>query len=143
MLGGGTPSASLYTDRSFPRRPRVKGDHCLSLLRDNYISTPAVVTCRGWVFREVGGRDAAALDWTLYLLIARRFPIRSYDKAAVEYRWPVANMTGDAALMPGSNVSCDASIRSMSRTTMREQRHELGEEDTVSCPGADVGKGAG
>src|SRR4028119_1868603 len=60
-----------------PQQDRVGGDHYLALLRDNYISMPASVMYRRWVFGEVGGFDGsvdAAADWDLYLRIARRFP---------------------------------------------------------------------
>src|SRR5215218_6053100 len=87
---------------------RVDGDHYLALLRDNYISMPASVMYRRWVFGEVGGFDGsvdAAADWDLYLRIARRFPIHHHGDVVADYRWHGANMTADPALMLRSTVS--------------------------------------
>jgi glycosyltransferase involved in cell wall biosynthesis len=91
-----------------PRQDRVAGDHYLALLRDNYISMPASVMYRRWVFEEVGGFDGsvdAAADWDLYLRVARRFPIYHHGEAVADYRWHGANMTNDPALMLRSTVS--------------------------------------
>jgi glycosyltransferase involved in cell wall biosynthesis len=91
-----------------PRQARVKGDPYLALLRDNYISMPASVMYRRWVFGEVGGFDGsvdAAADWDLYLRIARRFPIYHHGRVVADYRWHGSNMTADPALMLRSTVS--------------------------------------
>ena len=93
---------------AIPRQARVDGDHYLALLRDNYISMPASVMYRRWVFEEVGGFDGsvdAAADWDLYLRIARRFPIHHHGQVVADYRWHGANMTADPALMLRSTVS--------------------------------------
>jgi glycosyltransferase involved in cell wall biosynthesis len=90
------------------RPTHVEGDHYLALLRDNYISMPAVVTYRRGVFAEVGGFDSrvdAAADWDLYLRIARRFPVHHHGELVAEYRWHGANMSGDPALMLSSTVT--------------------------------------
>ena len=91
-----------------PRQARIDGDHYLALLRDNYISMPASVMYRRWVFAEVGGFDGsvdAAADWDLYLRVARRFPIYHHGQVVADYRWHGANMTADPALMLRSTVS--------------------------------------
>jgi glycosyltransferase involved in cell wall biosynthesis len=91
-----------------PRQARVDGDHYLALLRDNYISMPASVMYRRWVFGEVGGFDGsvdAAADWDLYLRVARRFQIHHHGRVVADYRWHGANMTADPALMLRSTVS--------------------------------------
>jgi len=91
-----------------PRQERIGGDHYLALLRDNYISMPASVMYRRWVFEEVGGFDGsvdAAADWDLYLRVARRFPIHHHGEVVADYRWHGANMTADPALMLRSTVS--------------------------------------
>ena len=93
---------------AIPRQHRVDGDHYLALLRDNYISMPASVMYRRWVFEEVGGFDGsvdAAADWDLYLRVARRFPIHHHGEVVADYRWHGANMTADPALMLRSTVS--------------------------------------
>src|SRR5215218_5649179 len=66
-----------------PRQNRVDGDRYLALLRDNYISMPASVMYKRWVFGEVGGFDGsvdAAADWDFYLRVARRFPIHHHGE---------------------------------------------------------------
>jgi glycosyltransferase involved in cell wall biosynthesis len=91
-----------------PRQARVEGDPYLALLRDNYISMPAVVMYRRWVFAELGGFDGtvdAAADWDLYLRVARRFPIYHHGRVVADYRWHGSNMTADPALMLRSTVS--------------------------------------
>jgi glycosyltransferase involved in cell wall biosynthesis len=91
-----------------PQQDRVGGDHYLALLRDNYISMPASVMYRRWVFEEVGGFDGsvdAAADWDLYLRVARRFPIYHHGRVVADYRWHGANMTADPALMLRATVS--------------------------------------
>jgi glycosyltransferase involved in cell wall biosynthesis len=91
-----------------PRQARVEGDHYLALLRDNYISMPASVMYRRWVFAEVGGFDGsvdAAADWDLYLRVARRYPIYHHGEVVADYRWHGSNMTADPALMLRSTVS--------------------------------------
>ena len=91
-----------------PRQASVDGDHYIALLRDNYISMPAVVMYRRWVFAEVGGFDGsvdAAADWDLYLRVARRFPIYHHGQVVADYRWHGENMTADPALMLRSTVS--------------------------------------
>jgi glycosyltransferase involved in cell wall biosynthesis len=91
-----------------PRQDRVGGDHYLALLRDNFISMPASVMYRRWVFEEVGGFDGsvdAAADWDLYLRVARRFPIYHHGEVVADYRWHGANMTANPALMLRSTVS--------------------------------------
>ncbi|MDQ3438460.1 MAG: glycosyltransferase [Actinomycetota bacterium] len=93
---------------SVPRQARVGGDHYLALLRDNYISMPALVMYRRWVFDEVGDFDGsvdAAADWDLYLRVARRFPIYHHGEVVADYRWHGSNMTADPALMLRSTVS--------------------------------------
>ena len=90
-----------------PRRGRVGGDHYLALLEDNYISMPASVMYRRWVFEEVGGFDGsvdAAADWDLYLRVARRYPIYHHGEVVADYRWHGANMTNDPALMLRATV---------------------------------------
>ncbi len=107
-----------------PRQARVDGDHYLALLRDNYISMPASVMYRPWVFGEVGGFDGsvdAAADWDLYLRVARRFPIYHHGQIVADYRWHGANMTADPALMLRSTVSV---LRAQKRHVEGNKRYE-------------------
>jgi glycosyltransferase involved in cell wall biosynthesis len=93
---------------ALPRQASIDVDHYLALLRDNYISMPASVMYRRWVFEEVGGFDGsvdAAADWDLYLRVARRFPIYHHGEVVADYRWHGSNMTADPALMLRSTVS--------------------------------------
>jgi glycosyltransferase involved in cell wall biosynthesis len=106
---------------STPGRPPVEGDHYLALLRDNYISMPAVVMYRQWVFGEVGGFDGsvdAAADWDLYLRVARRFAVHHHGEVVAEYRWHGSNMTADPALM----------LRSTVRVLRSQREHAKGNE---------------
>jgi glycosyltransferase involved in cell wall biosynthesis len=113
-----------------PRQARVDGDHYLALLRDNYISMPASVMYRRWVFGEVGGFDGsvdAAADWDLYLRVARRFPIHHHGEVVADYRWHGANMTNDPALMLRTTVAVLRSQRSYVRGKKQyEEAHDHG-----------------
>jgi glycosyltransferase involved in cell wall biosynthesis len=112
-----------------PRQARVEGDHYLALLRDNYISMPAVVMYRRWVFGEVGGFDGsvdAAADWDLYLRVARRFSIYHHGRVVADYRWHGANMTADPALMLRSTVSV---LRAQEEHVKGDERYEEAYEE--------------
>src|SRR5215218_167149 len=114
-----------------PRQHRVDGDHYLALLRDNYISMPASVMYRRWVFGEVGGFDGtvdAAADWDLYLRVARRFPIHHHGEVVAEYRWHGANMTADPALMLRSTVSV---LRGQRQLVEGNKRYEEALEEGI------------
>jgi glycosyltransferase involved in cell wall biosynthesis len=112
-----------------PRQAGVDGDHYLALLRDNYISMPASVMYRRWVFEEVGGFDGsvdAAADWDLYLRVARRFPVHHHGQVVADYRWHGANMTADPALMLRSTVSV---LRAQRQHVMGNKRYEKAYEE--------------
>ena len=112
-----------------PRQARVEGDHYLALLRDNYISMPAVVMYRRWVFGEVGGFDGsvdAAADWDLYLRVARRFPVYHHGRVVADYRWHGSNMTADPALMLRSTVSV---LRAQEQYVKGDERYEEAYEE--------------
>jgi len=113
------------------RQDRVGGDHYLALLRDNYISMPACVMYRRWVFEEVGGFDGsvdAAADWDLYLRVARRFPIYHHGRVVADYRWHGANMTADPALMLRSTVSV---LHGQKQHIKGSKRHEEAYEQGI------------
>src|SRR5215211_938268 len=110
--------------RPIPRQASVEGDHFLALLRDNYISMPASVMYRRWVFEEVGGFDGsvdAAADWDLYLRIARRFEVYHHGEVVADYRWHGANMTANPALMLRSTVSV---LRAQKQHVKGNKRYE-------------------
>src|SRR5918995_773024 len=114
-----------------PRQARVEGDHYLALLRDNYISMPASVMYRRWVFEEVGGFDGsvdAAADWDLYLRVARRFPIHHHGEVVADYRWHGSNMTNDPALMLRSTVSV---LRRQRQHVKGNKRYEQALEEGI------------
>ena len=115
-----------------PRKARVEGDHYLALLRDNYISMPASVMYRRWVFEEVGGFDGsvdAAADWDLYLRIARRFPIYHHGEVVADYRWHGSNMTADPALMLRSTV---AVLRGQKEYVEGNERYQEAYEEGIN-----------
>jgi glycosyltransferase involved in cell wall biosynthesis len=114
-----------------PRQASIDEDHYLALLRDNYISMPASVMYRKWVFEEVGGFDGsvdAAADWDLYLRVARRFPIYHHGEVIADYRWHGANMTNDAALMLRSTVSV---LRSQKRLVKSNKRYKKAYDEGI------------
>jgi glycosyltransferase involved in cell wall biosynthesis len=114
-----------------PRQASIDEDHYLALLRDNYISMPASVMYRRWVFEEVGGFDGsvdAAADWDLYLRIARRFPIFHHGQVVADYRWHGANMTADPALMLRSTVSV---LRGQRQLVEGNKRYEQALEEGI------------
>src|SRR5215213_6861613 len=117
---------------AIPRQARVDGDHYLALLRDNYISMPASVMYRRWVFEEVGGFDGsvdAAADWDLYLRIARRFPIHHHGQVVADYRWHGSNMTADPALMLRSTV---AVLRGQKEYVEGNERYQEAYEEGIN-----------
>jgi hypothetical protein len=91
-------------------------DLYLALLHYNHIGMLATVMYRREIFGLVGGFDVrlrAAVDYELYLRIARRFPIRRYSQLVAEYRKYGASLSSDPALM----------IRAITRVFRREKRY--------------------
>ena len=114
-----------------PRQARIEEDHYLALLRDNYISMPASVMYRRWVFEEVEGFDGsvdAAADWDLYLRVARRFPVYHHGEVVADYRWHGSNMTADPALMLRSTVSV---LRGQRQLVEGNKRYEQALEEGI------------
>jgi glycosyltransferase involved in cell wall biosynthesis len=114
-----------------PRQATIDEDHYLALLRDNYISMPASVMYRRWVFEEVGDFDGsvdAAADWDLYLRVARRFPIYHHGEVVADYRWHGSNMTADPALMLRSTVSV---LRGQRQLVEGDKRYEEALEEGI------------
>jgi hypothetical protein len=76
-----------------------------SLLRNNFIWTPASVMWRRSVFERVGGFDprvSPAADYDMYLRVTRQFPVCCHHTLVAEYRKHDANMSHDSALMLGA-----------------------------------------
>ncbi len=72
------------------------------LLLYNCVYTPSTAMFRRDAFDAVGGFDqrfAGAEDYDLYLRLARKYPLFSYDEVVAEYRRHDANMSGDNAHM--------------------------------------------
>jgi glycosyltransferase involved in cell wall biosynthesis len=87
--------------------PMVVGDPYETLLRNNFIWTPAVAMFRRWVgaplMRFNPAFDAAA-DYELYLRIVRRLPIHGHPAVVAEYRLHAASMSSNAAVMLSSTM---------------------------------------
>jgi glycosyltransferase involved in cell wall biosynthesis len=84
------------------KQVRVERDHCLQLLRGDYIWTPGVVMYRRAIFDSVDGFDTridACADCDLNIRITRDYPIYCHGDVILEYRQHGANMSGKSALM--------------------------------------------
>jgi glycosyltransferase involved in cell wall biosynthesis len=84
--------------------PMVIGDPYESLLRSNFIWTPAVAMFRRWVGMRFNPAFDAAADYELYLRIARRLPIHGHTAVVAEYRLHGASMSRNAAVMLSSTM---------------------------------------
>src|SRR5262249_44151684 len=94
--------ASDGSPRPTPRQTCVEKDHCLELLRTDYIWTPGVVMYRCTVFEFVIGFNtliSACADCDLNIRISRDFPVYCHGRIVLEYRQHSANMSRNAALM--------------------------------------------
>jgi glycosyltransferase involved in cell wall biosynthesis len=93
---------------STPSQPRVEKDHYGALLRTCYISTPAAVMYQRIMLEYARGFDtsvSASADYDLYLRVAREYPVHHHGEVVAEYRQHGANMTRNAALMLGSEMT--------------------------------------
>jgi glycosyltransferase involved in cell wall biosynthesis len=84
------------------KQVRVEKDHCLQLLRGDYIWTPGVVMYRRAIFDSVDGFDTridACADCDLNIRITRDYPVYCHGNVILEYRQHGANMSGKSALM--------------------------------------------
>jgi len=85
-----------------PKQVCVEKDHCLELLRRDYIWTPGVVMYRRAVFESVLGFDTlidACADCDLNIRIARDWPVHCHGQIVLEYRKHGANMSKKAGMM--------------------------------------------
>ena len=85
-----------------PNQPCVEKDHCLELLRRDYIWTPGVVMYRRDAFASVLGFDTlidACADCDLNIRIARDWPAYCHGELILEYRKHGGNMSKNPALM--------------------------------------------
>ena len=84
------------------KQVRVERDHCLQLLRGDYIWTPGVVMYRRTIFDSIDGFDTridACADCDLNIRISRDYPVYCHGNVILEYRQHDANMSGKSALM--------------------------------------------
>jgi glycosyltransferase involved in cell wall biosynthesis len=87
---------------STPKQVCVENDHCLELLRRDYIWTPGVVMYRRDIFASVIGFDTlidACADCDLNIRIARDWPAYCHGELILEYRKHGANMSKNPTLM--------------------------------------------
>ncbi len=85
-----------------PKQVCVENDHCLELLRRDYIWTPGVVMYRRAVFESTLGFDTlidACADCDLNIRIARDWPVHCHGQIILEYRKHGANMSKKAGMM--------------------------------------------
>jgi hypothetical protein len=85
-----------------PKQVCVEKDHCLELLRGDYIWTPGVVMYRRAVFEAGLGFDTlidACADCDLNIRIARDWPVHCHGQIILEYRKHAANMSKKAGMM--------------------------------------------
>jgi hypothetical protein len=80
----------------------VESNHCLELLKTDFIWTPGVVMYRRSVFESVIGFDKlidACADCDLNIRIARDWPVHCHGQVVLEYRKHGSSMSKDAAVM--------------------------------------------
>jgi glycosyltransferase involved in cell wall biosynthesis len=83
-------------------QPDINQNPYRSLLHSNYIWMHATVMYRRWALKVTGDFNTsldACEDYDLYLRVARRFPVRGYNKVITEYRQHSDNMTSDWSRM--------------------------------------------
>jgi len=82
----------------FPAREYPPAEQFGRLLERNFILTPSGVLARRWALEEAGPFDpeiSHALEYDLWLRIARRRPLACLERPVVEYRRRLGAMTGD------------------------------------------------
>jgi glycosyltransferase involved in cell wall biosynthesis len=85
-----------------PAQVCVDKNHCLELLRTDYVWTPGVVMYRRAAFEWVIGFDTlidACADTDLNIRISRDFPVYCHGNVILEYRRHATNMSDKSALM--------------------------------------------
>ena len=105
-----------------PRQVCVDKDHCLELLRTDYIWTPGVVMYRRAAFESVIGFDTlinACADCDLNIRISRDFPVHCHGSVILEYRQHGANMSHNATLMLKTALAANRSQREYVRGNQR------------------------
>jgi glycosyltransferase involved in cell wall biosynthesis len=83
-------------------REWVQNEYYLALLRGNYIGMHATVVYRRLILEAIGGFNTALKaceDYDVYLRIARKFPVYSYEEIVAEYRQHHASMSRNYELM--------------------------------------------
>ena len=85
-----------------PQQVCVESNHCLELLKTDFIWTPGVVMYRRAVFESVIGFNTlidACADCDLNIRIARDWPVHCHGQVVLEYRKHGMNMSANAAVM--------------------------------------------
>jgi hypothetical protein len=99
---GGYREVDLAGTLLFERLPSVQEDEFEALLRGNHIAMHGTVLYDARVLRENGGFDERLVsceDYDVYLGLALRYPIASYQSIAAEYRRHADNLSRDALTM--------------------------------------------
>jgi len=87
---------------SLPVQRQVENDHCVELLREDFIWTSGVVMYRRSAVDMVDGFDSridACADCDLNIRITRDHPVYGHGQVVLEYRHHDASMSRNAALM--------------------------------------------
>ena len=85
-----------------PKQVCVDSNHCLELLRRDYIWTPGVVMYRRAIFESIVGFDTlidACADCDLNIRLARDWPVYCHGEVVLEYRKHAASMSKNPGLM--------------------------------------------
>ena len=91
-----------------PSQHCVDREHCLELLRRDYIWTPGVVMYRRTVFESIVGFDTlidACADCDLNIRITRDWPVYCHGQVILEYRKHAANMSRNPGLMLKTSIA--------------------------------------
>jgi GT2 family glycosyltransferase len=95
-----------------PNQVCVETNHCLELLKGDYIWTPGVVMYRRSAFESVLGFDTlidACSDCDLNIRIARDWPVHCHGQIILEYRKHGSNMSKNAAVMLRTSLAAHRS----------------------------------
>ena len=95
-----------------PKQVCINQNHCLELLRRDYIWTPGVVMYQRDLFHSVLGFNTllgACADTDLNIRIARDWAVHCHGKVILEYRQHSANMSKDPALMLRTSMAAHRS----------------------------------
>ena len=113
-----------------PKQVCVQSNHCLELLRGDYIWTPGVVMYRRAVFESVLGFDTlidACADCDLNIRIARDWPAYCHGETILEYRKHGANMSKNFGMMLRTAMAAHRSqLKFVRGNTQLEEASKVG-----------------